>query len=235
MDTITRTDYDAVRIGQMPAVDGRRVRIAATYAHGTGFLGDATMVVSDRSFARIFPAYPLSNVGLGLVTVTPGVSVDAVVERLRTRLPSDVQVLTRAALEAEEQNFFVRIRPLGVMFTSGVWLAFVVGAVIVYQILSSEIANRLREYATLKAMGHDDSFVRGVVVRQAVLYAMLGAIPAVPLAFVLYEALEFATHLPMVMTAARIVLVCLMALAMSVGAALLAIRKLSRADPAELF
>ena len=132
-------------------------------------------------------------------------------------------------------SVFVRIRPLGVMFTSGVWLAFVVGAVIVYQILSSEIANRLREYATLKAMGHDDSFVRGVVVRQAVLYAMLGAIPAVPLAFVLYEALEFATHLPMVMTAARIVLVCLMALAMSVGAALLAIRKLSRADPAELF
>jgi len=235
MDRLTRPDYDPVMPGQMPRVEGHALRTVGTYAYGTGFIGDATILVSDRTFARVYPGYPLGRVGLGLVKLTPGADRDAVIAALRTALPDDVQVLPRAALEADEQNLFVNVRPIGIMFTSGVILALCVGAVIVYQILSSDITNRLREYATLKAMGHDDRFIRGVVVRQGMIYAALGVLPALPLSLILYAGLQAATNLPMVMTVLRVGFVAVLALVMSVGAALFAIRKVSNADPAELF
>jgi putative ABC transport system permease protein len=114
-------------------------------------------------------------------------------------------------------------------------LAVLVGAVIVYQILSAEITNRLKEYATLKAIGHEFTFIRDVVIRQALLYALMGAVPATVVAYGLYYGLERATNLPMVMTVARLVLVACLAAGMSVGAALLAIRRVGRTDPADLF
>jgi putative ABC transport system permease protein len=222
MDTATRADYDQVLQGQMPSVENRRLEILETYRYGTGFIGDASIVVSDQTYARLFPGLPLSDVNMGLVQLEPGADRDRVIEGLRAVMPGDVEVLTRREVEAVEQNLFVRIRPIGVMFTSGVVLAFIVGAVIVYQILSTEIMNRLKEYATLKAMGHDDRFVRGVV-------------PGTIGAFILYEVLSRMTNLPMVMTPARLIAVGVLAVGMSIGAALLAIRRVSRANPADLF
>jgi putative ABC transport system permease protein len=235
MDTATRADYDQVLQGQMPSVENRRLQILETYRYGTGFIGDASIVVSDQTYARLFPGLPLSDVNMGLVQLEPGADRDRVIEGLRAVMPGDVEVLTRREVEAVEQNLFVRIRPIGVMFTSGVVLAFIVGAVIVYQILSTEIMNRLKEYATLKAMGHDDRFVRGVVLRQAVLYAGIAAVPGTIGAFILYEVLSRMTNLPMVMTPARLIAVGVLAVGMSIGAALLAIRRVSRANPADLF
>lgn len=235
MDVATRADYDPVRPGQMPSVENRRLEIIETYRYGTGFIGDASIVVSDQTYARLFPALPLSDVNMGLVQLEPGASRDQVIEGLRAVMPGDVEVLTRREVEAVEQNLFVRIRPIGVMFTSGVLLAFIVGAVIVYQIVSTEIMNRLKEYATLKAIGHDDRFVRGVVLRQAVLYSAIAAVPGTIGAVVLYEVLARMTNLPMVMTPARLIAVAVLSIGMSVGAALLAIRRVSHANPADLF
>jgi putative ABC transport system permease protein len=235
MDSTTRRDYEPVAAGDTCEIENRQIRITATYPHGTGFIGDASIFVSDRTFSRLFGGYPLSNVSLGLLTLAPGADVDAVAARLRAALPDDVEVLPRRAVEAGEQHLWVRIRPVGIMFSSGVALALCVGAVIIFQILSSDITNRLKEYATLKAMGHEFSFIREVVLRQAMLYALLGGVPATILAYGLYAGLERATHLPMVMTTARLILVALLAVAMASGAALLAIRRVSRTDPAELF
>ena len=55
-------------------------------------------------------------------------------------------------------------------------VALVVGSVVVYMVLSNDVANHLREYATLKAMGYTDGFLRGVVMQQAVVMALLGYI-----------------------------------------------------------
>ncbi len=54
-------------------------------------------------------------------------------------------------------------------------------------VLANDVANRLPEYATLKAMGYSGRFVAGVVLRQAWLLAIFGYIPAVLLAFALYS------------------------------------------------
>jgi len=73
------------------------------------------------------------------------------------------------------------------------------------------------------------------VIRQAVMYALMGGVPATFMAFGLYWGLQRATNLPMVMTIPRLILVAILGAVMSIGAALLAIRRVARTDPADLF
>ena len=94
-----------------------------SYRYGTGFIGDASIFVSDQTFSRLYGGYPLSNVSLGLVKLAPGADRDAVIAELRGALPDDVEVLPRRALEAGEQHMWVRVRPVGIMFSSGIALS----------------------------------------------------------------------------------------------------------------
>src|SRR5207237_5015700 len=107
-----------------------------------------------------------------------GTDVAAVVRRMNAVLGPDARALTRAELGAMEQDFWLNTKPIGIMFTSGVLVAFTIGAVILYQVLASEVQNRLREYATLKALGYDDRYVYGVVLRQGLIFSLLGYAPA---------------------------------------------------------
>ena len=234
MDVLTGAGYDRVIVGNATELDDRRIEIVGTYAYGTGFIGDASIIISDRTLSRVY-GVPLNSVSVGLVKLAPGADADEVVRRLAEVMPSDVRVWRRELLEASEQNFFVRQRPLGVMFSSGVLLAFAVGAVILYQVLSSEITNKLKEYATLKAMGYTNGYMHFVVVQQAAYFALLGYLPAVAIAMVMYRSLQAVTNLPMGMTWARVFFVLALSVVMCSGAGMLASLKAARTDPAELF
>ncbi len=237
VDTKAQKAYiaDALRPGDSVELDNRSLEVVATYGYGCGFVSDASIVVSDCTLARVLPGYPLEDVTIGLVRVAPGADVAAVVRALRANLPGDVDVLLRAELEEHEQGYFVRDKPLGIMFSSGVLLAFAVGAVILYQVLASEIMNRLKEYATLKAMGYSNAFMNKVVLQQATIFALLGFIPALVLSLVLYKVTQVSTNLPMVMTRQRVLFVLLLSIAMCGVSGVLVSRKVSRADPADLF
>jgi putative ABC transport system permease protein len=158
-----------------------------------------------------------------------------VMATLREHLPTDVKIWSRRDLEANEQRFFVNIKPIGLMFFCGVLLAFAVGGIILYQILSAEVTNHIKEFATLMAMGYKERFLVLVVVQQATFFALLGFVPALVLAFVMYLVIGWATQLPMVMTAARFAGVLALSVAMCAAAGLIASRKVGRADPADLF
>jgi putative ABC transport system permease protein len=235
MDRLTRRDYDEVVAGRFVHVEDQRLHVVATYAHGTGLIGDATIIVSDETFRGLFPASSLAGVSLGLLRLAPRSDPEAARARLRAMLPGDVEVLSRAELEAAEQHLFVRVRPTGLMFTTGVLVALVVAVVVVYQVLAAEVVARASEYATLKAIGHSNRFVRGVVLRQAACYGALGSVVALPMALVVYRAISVFARLPMVMTVGRVALVALLASVVATTAALLAVRKVEQADPAELF
>jgi putative ABC transport system permease protein len=234
MDVRTGAGYDRVTPGTMTELDNRRIELVGTYAYGSGFISDASIVISDRTLSRVY-GNPRGQVSIGLVKLEPGADAESVVRQLREVLPSDVKVWKREDLEASEQYFFVRQRPLGIMFSSGVLLAFVVGAVILYQVLSSEITNKLKEYATLKAMGYTNRYMNLVVLQQANFFVLLGFVPAALMAVAMYRATQIATNLPMGMTWTRVVFVLVLSLAMSSASGLLVSLKVARTDPAELF
>ena len=235
MDVRAQNRYGPIHAGLVSELENRRVTVVGTYAYGSGFMADASVIVSDRTLLRLAHDASRDNVSLGLVRVVPGTPVKDVMAALQQHLPADVKVWRRRDLEANEQKFFVQIKPIGLMFFSGVLLAFGVGGIILYQILSAEVTNHLKEFATLMAMGYKERFLVLVVIQQATLFALLGFAPAVVLALFMYLVIGWVTQLPMVMTVGRFVGVLVLSVAMCAAAGLIASRKVGRADPADLF
>ena len=114
-------------------------------------------------------------------------------------------------------------------------MAFVVGVVIVYQVLSTDVNAHLKEYATFKAMGYHNAYLLGVVFEEAIILAFLGFIPGAILPIGLYALAAKATALPIYMTFARAVLVLTLTVVMCMLSGAIATRKLQSADPADMF
>ena len=110
-----------------------------------------------------------------------------------------------------------------------------VGCVIVYQVLYSDVSDHLPEYATLMAMGYPLKSLLGVVAREGLLLAAFGYLPAYGAGQGLYWLVRNATKLPVGMDSARASTVFTMILVMCMGSATLAMRRLADADPAEIF
>ena len=128
-----------------------------------------------------------------------------------------------------------RSTAVGKFFYFGVLLAITVGAIFIYQMMVADIKKHMPEYATLKAMGYRFGFLFRVVVDQALFLALAGYAFGAAAALLLYELTILAAAIPIAMTWQRMGLVLLLTVGMCVASALLAVRKVRTADPAELF
>ncbi|MGY3021131.1 putative ABC transport system permease protein [Thermostichus sp. OS-CIW-17] len=216
-------------------VGNRRVQVGGLFKMGATFGADGTILTSDLNFLRIFPQRERGLVDIGVVQLQPGVDPQPLVQQMRALLPEDVRVLSRAEFIDMEQSYWEEGTAIGFIFGLGVAMGFIVGIVIVYQILYTDVSDHLAEYATLKAMGYTDTYLLGVVFQEAILLAGLGYIPAFALAVLLYDLTANATLLPIAMTFNRAVLVLLMAVSMCFISGAIAVRRLRAADPADIF
>jgi putative ABC transport system permease protein len=216
-------------------VGGRRVQVVGLFRLGTSFGIDGSLVTSDLNFFRFFPDRSPGAIDVGLVKLAPGADARAVARRLSRELPSDVLVLTRGDYAQREIDYWASSTPVGYVFTLGTIIGFVVGAVIVYQILFTDISHHLPEYATLKAIGYTNLYLAGIVVSEALFLAVAGFLPGLFAARELFGLAERSTQLPMRMSGFIGIEVLGLTLAMCCLAGLLAMRKLSAADPAEIF
>lgn len=221
--------------GTTSEFEGRRLKVADEFRWGAGFVANGLAVTSDATFAQAFPRRRPSTVQLGLVRVTDGASPGEVAGRLRERLSADVRVWTRDEIRDADRRFFLRERPIGLMFTSGVVLSLLVGGVIIFQLLASEVASRRSEFATLKALGYDDGEINAVVVAQGCLYTLFAFLPATLLAAGLFDVTRRLARLPMQLDPALVAAVLATSLLMCLSGALAAARKVRQADPADLF
>jgi putative ABC transport system permease protein len=235
IDRRTRAEYGPRAPGVVTEMEKRRVRIIGEYTLGAGFSSGGAVIVSDQTFGRLFERQRRDEVTFGLVRLDAGSDAGAVVEGLGARLPRDVRVLTRTDLEASERAYWARTASLGIIFGLGVMVGLVVLVVLVYQLLATDITNRLPEYATLKAIGYSDGQLSRVVLQQAALISAPGYALGALASLGLYAVTAAATHLPVFMTPARLAGVLGLTLALAAGSALLALRRLRSADPAALF
>ena len=216
-------------------VSGQRIRVAGLVSLGPSFGADGNMITSRETYFRLMPTTPAGSIELGLLRLRPGADPEAVARRLQRQLPNDVRVLTKGEFEELEKTYWRTSTAIGFIFTLGAAMGFVVGCVIVYQILYSDVSDHLPEYATLMAMGYRLSGLLGVVAREGLLLAVLGYVPAYVAGQGLYALVRSGTRLPVVMDPQRALLVFAMILVMCMASAALAMRKLADADPAEIF
>jgi putative ABC transport system permease protein len=192
-------------------------------------------MVSDQTFLRLFPRRDAASISLGLIRVKPGYDLPQVVAALKSHLPEDVRVLTAQEYVQFEENYWRTASPIGFVFGLGTAMAFVVGVVIVYQVLSTDVNAHLKEYATFKAMGYGNFYLLSVVFEEAIILAFLGFIPGVILPLGLYALAANATALPIYMTASRAVFVLMLTVVMCALSGAISTRKLQSADPADMF
>lgn len=235
IDRNSRPEFGPQQSGTTTQVERKRVEIVGQYTIGTGFAALGDLIATDLTFSRIFDGRTLDRVSVGLVQAAPGSDVRTIAAEIRARLPPDTVTLTRPEMFDLEENFWLRTTSIGLIFGLGTAVAFVVGFLILYQVLSSDIARRLSEYATLKAIGYDDRAVATIVVQQGLAISFAGYAPALLLALWIYRVTRGATHLPMGMTVGRACGVLFLTLAMSAASGWLALRKLRAANPADLF
>jgi len=216
-------------------IGGKRVRVAGLVALGTSFGADGNLLTSHETYLKLLPNTPPGSSEVGLIRLRPGSNAAAARERLQRQLPDDVTVLTKDGFIAFEQNYWRTSTSIGFIFTLGAAMGFVVGCVIVYQILYSDVSDHLPEYATLMAMGYRLPTLLGVVAREGLLLATFGYLPAYAAGQGLYLLVRNATQLPVTMNTTRALTVFTMILVMCMASAVLAMRKLGDADPAEIF
>lgn len=235
---LPRAEAAAIR-PQTPAsfeVSGKTLTLYDTFQGGGGFGGDGYLIMSDQTFLTLFPARSSAAPDHILLQVTRGADPDVVAARLRGMVSDkSLRIRSYAQAQADDLNYQQTKRPTGIIFGFGVIIGVLVGIVIVYQVLSTDVADHLGEYATFKAMGYRQLFFLGIVIEEALVLAVLGFIPGFIVASGLLIGMKQATTLPLAMTwtmAAMVFVGTLVACSLS-GA--LATRRLAAADPADLF
>jgi putative ABC transport system permease protein len=240
-DALSRPEFgpiaERVRAGEEVTTEvvNRKVSVVGLFEVGTSFGIDASLVTSDLNFLRLFPHQSPGLINLGLIKLKPGFDPEVLRDAIASKLPNDVLVLTKQDYIDREINWWESSTPIGYALTFGVIVGLVVGAIIVYQILFSDVTNHLAEYATLRALGYPMSFLVGVVLQEAVILSLLGYLPATGISLGLYHIASKATQLPLDMTLNRGISVLGLTVLMCAVAGLIAVRKLRTADPAEVF
>jgi putative ABC transport system permease protein len=205
------------------------------FTMGLTFAADINLITSATNFKNYFPSQSADDIQMGVIQLDPGVDPLRVKATLESFLDPSVKVFTIRELETVEENYWRHNTSFGVIFGLGVLVGLVVGGIIVYQILYSDVSDHLNEYATLKAMGYDDIFVVSIIIQESLILAVLAFAPSLLLSLGLYAFLARATSLTVVMTAGRAVLVFGFTLVMCSLSGWLATGKLRRLDPAEIF
>lgn len=216
-------------------VERRTITITGVFSLGASFGADGILVTSDQTFLRLFPRREAVSINLGLIKLEPGYNPEQIAAALKAHLPNDVRVLTHQQYIEFEESYWKQESPIGFIFGLGTGMAFVVGVVIVYQVLSTDVNSHMKEYATFKAMGYRNQYLLAVVFEEAIILAFLGFIPGLILPIGLYQLAANATALPIYMKASRAVIVLILTIIMCTISGAIATRKLQSADPADMF
>lgn len=241
IDRVSRTEFKPfiqdVAQGKVitPEINRRRINVMGLFTVGSSFGSDALLITSDLNFLRIFNTREAGEINIGLVKLKAGVNSQALIKQIQNKLPQDVQLLTHDEFIQFEKNYWKNNTAIGFIFMMGTVMGFIVGNVIVYQVLYTNVSDHLSEYATLKAMGYRDRYLLIMVFQEALILAVLGYIPGFSITLGLYSLTSKATSLPMIMELGRGISVLLLTVLMCFISGAIAVRKLQAADPADIF
>ncbi len=238
-----RVRFNESNIGLEVELNQKACKVAGLFELGTGLAANGAAFIHERDFRELFPNYDQNDVTIGLVQLATSVAQnprkarDSIYRSLGVASGEQppVEILTRREVVNREIKHWVTNTPIGFIFIAGVVVALIVGAIVVYIVLSSDITKQLGEYATLKAMGYRNSYLSRVVLEQAVILGVISYAVAFCLSLFLYEVVGKAANLPITMTISRQILVFVATIAMCCVSGSIAMQKLRRADPADLF
>jgi putative ABC transport system permease protein len=234
-DRQSRLEFGPTAIGTTTEAGRRQIAIGGQFSLGTTFSADGNLIMSDQNFRRYFTPRSLNRINLGLIKLKPNADASQTVKAIRRIVPTDTMVMTKQQMIDRDQNFWINTTSTGFIFTMGVAVSCVVGTVIVYQILYTDISQHLKQYATLKAIGYPSRYLFVIVVQEALILAVLGYLPGLGISLGLYELTRQGANIPMIMELSRVLTVLLLTIGMCTLSGLISVQKAITADPADVF
>jgi putative ABC transport system permease protein len=222
-------DAAGVGLGDRINVLGRPLIVDGIHSGGNRLLEIAYMNPAD---AKALYAVP-GRVSFYLLTLSPGANPALVARRARTVIPgSEVHSSAEFAHAFGEQVNQGFLPVVGAL----VGIGFVVGGALIALTIYTATAERSRDFGVLKALGASGTFLYRIVLQQSLLVGTAGAVAgagaaAVAAALIHRYVPEFVTDLRPL----DVVGVLLTAIALSVVAAYVPVRRINAIDPALVF
>ena len=192
--------------------------------------------MSPDNFDRYFSFRSVKEtVDYGFVKMKDGADARLVQAALRKQLGPHVLVDTKQEFLQSEREFWGKSTPIGLIFSFGTLIGFVVGLIICYQVLATDIGDHLSEFATFKAMGFPPSFFGAVVVIQALFVSIISFIPGMLITLCVFGFVNTFSGLIMFLNFERAAIVLVLTIGMCVVSGIIALQKLIASDPANLF
>lgn len=225
-------DLGIKKIDDTAEINGVKVRVAAVNKRIRSFT-TLPYVFTKRQTALNLLGATASETSYTLVRVEKGADVETVRTEIARRLP-DAEVLGREQFRSRSLNYWLFQTGAGAALIAGALLGLIVGVVIVAQTLYSSTKDHLNEFATLRALGASGGYIHQVILLQAMISALIGYTIGMALSLLVISASQDTT-LNIVMTPGLGAALFGVTIGMCAIAAVSAIFKVTRIDPAGVF
>ncbi|MGH6877657.1 MAG: ABC transporter permease [Rhizomicrobium sp.] len=231
-DQLSRPIFGKFRVGDDIQIDSVPLRVGGYVKIGADIVSDGNILMSEGDWlARSPDAKPI----MGVIHLRPGTSIEKERRLILASLPPDVTVLTPAETARRESMYTLRTAPVGLLFVVGMLAGLVIGTINCYQVLYNEISDHLSQFATLKAMGFSNGFLRRIILGQAVILSLAGFASGLVFAWLADGYIAAHSMLPIRITGPSGFVVCCLTFSMCMVAGLIAIKRVAGADPAALY
>jgi len=252
---VDRSNLKALNVGGIGGsgrIGASHVRIVAL-THGTQPIISATFIFASLENARTYLAPPMprlpfvfriasapggfgpgDNISYILVKATPGANISALKARLDAALPG-TRAYTKLEMADRTRAYWRKRTGLGFVLGLGALVGFIVGMAVVGQILYTSVADHIKEYGTLKAIGAPDRLFYAIVIEQAALMALTGYVPGIGLSLLVAVWAQAHRGILILITPATAALVFGVTLGMCILAGGFAVQRALRVDPAIVF
>lgn len=162
------------QIGDWLEVNGQRTRIVARTRGISGFITMPYLFTTYETARKLSRNIPGTS-SFFLVRVDSGADVLAIRSRMQ-RLVPEAAIYTPEEFASISQDYWMKRTGIGISFGAATALGLLVGLAVVGQSLYAMALNHLDEYATLKALGAEDTAVGGVIFVQSLFIGWLGSL-----------------------------------------------------------
>lgn len=219
-------------LGQHAEINGASVELVAITKRIRSFT-TLPFVFTSIEEARRLSGAEQDQASYQRVTLTSGADIEKVRTEIERRLP-DTEVLTQNEFRKRSQNYWLFQTGAGAALIAGALLGLIVGIVIVAQTLYSSTKDHINEFATLRALGAGAGYIVKVILMQAVLSGLIGYVLGMILALLAIRGAQD-TKLTIIMTPGLAGGLFAVTVGMCIFAAISAIIKVVRIDPAVVF
>ncbi len=231
VDTFDLADLGRPSIGQVVEINSRRVEVAG-YTQGSRAFGPP-LVFTNATKAREVTGLPADRCSNILIRLRPGADRAQALARIRALLPA-ADAITSAELARNTIVYNLTSTGIGSSFGFSTLIGIIVGVVIITLTMYTNVLNRQRDFAVLRALGARRRDVFAIILYQALTIGSIGLL----VGFFLLAGFLFGVkgsrlpaNLPLWLAPAHVLLTYLLCLA---GSAI-ALRRALAIEPASAF